>query len=52
MVQNDDWTQHHTPLRIPLSDIFGAQIPGAYGGHNYVDLNTQLLRQKIIDSYL
>jgi hypothetical protein len=50
MVQNDDWTHHETPLRILLSDIFGAQIPDAYGSHSHVDLDTRSLRELIIDS--
>ena len=49
--QNDDWTLNETPVRILLSDIFGIQVPAAYGAHNYVDINTQRLRQKIINAY-
>ena len=52
MIQSDDWTQHDAPLRIRLSDIFGAEIPAAYGGHNHVDLNTQWLRQEIVNESL
>jgi len=51
IVQNDDWTLNETPIRILLSDIFGNQIPAAYVGHTHVDVNTQWLRQKIINSY-
>ena len=51
VVQNDDWTLNATPVRILLSEIFGVQIPAAYGGQIHVDINTQRLRQKIIDSY-
>jgi len=51
VVQNDDWTLNETPVRILLSEIFGVQIPSAYGSHTYVDINTQRLRQKIINEY-
>jgi len=50
MVQNDDWTLNETPIRILLSDIFGAQIPAAYGNHSHVDLETRSLRESIISS--
>ena len=51
VVQNDDWTLNETPVQILLPEIFGVQIPAAYGGHTHVDINTQRLRQKIINAY-
>lgn len=50
VVQNDDWTLNATPVRIFLTEIFGVQVPAAYGDHKHVDINTQRLRQKIINA--
>ena len=40
-----------TPLYyVLLSDVFGQQVPDAYGNSDRVYLNTGALRQQIIDS--
>ena len=51
MVWQADWTNYATPLYILLSDVFGQQVPAAYGNIDRFNLNTADLRDAIIDSY-
>ena len=51
MVWQADWTNAATPLYILLSDVFGQQVPAAYGDIDHFNLNTADLRDAIIDSY-
>jgi hypothetical protein len=50
MVWATDWTNSATPLYILLSDIFGPQVPAAYGDNDHVYLDTEGWRQQIIQS--
>ena len=50
MVWATDWTNSATPLYILLSDIFGQQVPAAYGNNDRVYLDTVSWRQEIIES--
>jgi len=50
MIWATDWTNSATPLYILLSDIFGQQVPAAYGNNDRVYLDTVSWRQEIIES--
>ena len=48
MVWATDWTNSATNLYILLSDIFGQQVPEAYGTNDRVYLDTEGWRQQIV----